>query len=100
MGKWATYRRRGGGTVPPLDAPVLHLVAVEDLEWDWDGPDPDRWEIDNSPFEVGPWDESEMVPGTDRAFGPVVPDFWWSIIGIDSIGNPVTSRSNAVFRAP
>jgi hypothetical protein len=100
MGKWATYRRRGGATVPPVDSPVLFLVAVEDLEWTWSGDDPFTWLIDQSVDPTGPWVNFDSADGNLRDSGPVPGDFWYSIIGVDIANNPVTGRSNAVHREP
>jgi hypothetical protein len=96
MGKWATYRRRGGGVVPPVDAPVLAFVPADNLTWTWSGTDPDQWSVEKGPTAVGPWTPWDVTPGAGRAFPGVDTGTWYTIIGVDSGFAPVTTRSNAV----
>src|SRR4051812_25247283 len=96
MGKWATYQRRGGGVVPPANSAVLSWDGGTNLLWTWSGTDPDTWEIDQAPSATGPWSSWDSVAGTQRSDSNPDTGFWYSVIGLDSLSNPVTDRSNAV----
>ena len=95
MGKWATYQKRGGLTIPPVDAPVLRGTSDTELAWEWSGGDPDHWNIYNGPGPTGPWVLFDFAPGTDRSWAGGIASTWYVIIGVDGSDNPVTPQSNA-----
>ena len=91
---WAQKRRRK--RVRPV--PVLRAVYPDLLQWDWDLPDPCKWNVwlsldDGESYILvdGYW-----MYGDARQFAPDGGSELHFIVGVDEDGNEVTARSNAV----
>lgn len=97
MGKWATYQRRGGTRTTPVETPVLSAVDPDDLSWVYASPDPDGWQVDSANSPTGPWTLDTTETGDRRTSDDHTTGLWYSVFGVDTLGNPVTPRSNAVL---
>lgn len=98
MGRWAQRQKRGGGGLPshPNFSLVLAFAGPDGFTWTWDGPDPDSWSIQSATSTGGPWTERDNVGGSSRADAGFSPIGFYTVIGEDPGGNPITDRSNAV----
>ena len=81
-----------------LPAPVLRAVYPDLLQWDWDFPDPYKWNVwqslDGGASYIlvdGYWEY-----GDARQFAPDGGGELHFIVGVDADGNEITGRSNAV----
>jgi hypothetical protein len=96
MGKWATYRKRGGGGQPVTDVaelPTVELSLADPTNLAWvlsSGPDPTNWRIFLDLTVV------DIVPGVDRGYDTSGTSGSWTVQGFDGVGNPTTQMSNAV----
>ena len=96
---WAQGRRRNRLRFAPpalLPAPVLRAAYPTLLQWDWDLPNPFKWNVWLS------WDNgaSWMMPedywhyGNSRQFAPDGGSEFYFIVGVDAAGVEITERSN------
>lgn len=96
MGKWATYQKRGGTRTTPAETPILSFNGTDTILWTWGSADPVQWSIETAGTSSGPWTSDDQVSGSDRSYDQLTNGRWYTVIGIDGSGNPVTPRSNAV----
>lgn len=96
---WAQGRRRNRlrlGHPALLPAPVLRAAYPDLLRWDWDLPNPYKWNVWLS------WDggvnwlliEDYWMYGDARQFAPDGGSEFYFIVGVDAAGVEITERSN------
>lgn len=98
MGKWATYRRRGGGagSSSELFAVALQADGDPDMSWVYLHPDPDHWDMEQSLTGVGGWSIFDQVSGNNRDDHSEPGGFFYRIIGRTAGGVASTAYSNVV----
>ncbi len=91
---WLAEQRRKGHLLPP---PVLRAAWPDLLQWDWDLPNPYKWNVwlslDGGAtyfLPTGYW-----MYGDARQFAPDGEELHY-IVGVDADGKEITQHSNAV----
>ncbi len=92
---WLAEQRRKHHLLP---APVLRAAYPTLLRWDWDLPNPYRWYVYWGNSSSGPWNfvSDYWHYGDSRQFAPDGGSPWHILVGVDTSGNEITQRSNAV----
>ena len=96
---WAQDRRRKRvrGALPTLlPAPVLHAAYPDLLQWDWNLPNPFKWNVWMSLDGGVSWMliEDYWMYGDARQFAPDGGSEFYFIVGVDAAGVEITERSN------
>lgn len=92
---WLAEQRRKHRLLP---APVLRAAYPDLLQWDWDFPNPYKWNVWMS-FDGGTsWMlvEDYWMYGDARQFAPDGGGELYYIVGIDETGREITAHSNIV----
>lgn len=94
---WAQGRRRKRQH-RLLPAPVLRAVYPDKLAWDWNLPDPYKWNVWQSLDGGASYIlvEGYWMYGDARLFAPDGGGELHYIVGVDADGNEITEHSNAV----
>jgi len=81
-----------------LPAPVLRAAYPTLLRWDWDLPNPFKWNVWLSWDNGASWVfvEDYWHYGDSRQFAPDGGHELYFIVGVDAAGNEITGRSNIV----
>jgi hypothetical protein len=92
---WAQDRRRRRQH-RLLPAPVLRAAYPDLLQWDWDLPDPYKWNVWMSLDGGASWIfiEDYWAYGAARQFAPDGGSELYYIVGVDAAGVEITERSN------
>lgn len=99
MGKWATYRKRGGGgsVSQSLPVPVLVDSGGGQLTWGVTGPTPFFVQIEFSSDGIN-WTLDVQQSWITQPFdGTIDPTQFYRVIGLDSGSAIITQYSNSVF---
>ncbi|MEI6198017.1 MAG: hypothetical protein WCS42_27190, partial [Verrucomicrobiota bacterium] len=96
---WAQGRRRNRlrfGHPALLRAPVLRAAYPDLLRWDWDLPNPHKWNVWTSLDNGATWflTEDYWMYGDARQFAPDGGSEFYFIVGVDAAGVEITERSN------
>lgn len=104
MGRWAQARKRGSSPIGynAGAAPVLSDNADPDagLEWTWAYADPEHWLIQNSVNGIDEWEDVFTVAGIVRNYPGPPANFWYRMVGLDTLDVIITGWSNKAFVAP
>ena len=91
---WLAEQRRKGHLLPP---PVLRAAYPDLLQWDWDLPNPYKWNVwlslDGGATYFLP--DGYWMYGDARQFAPDGEELHY-IVGVDADGKEITQHSNAV----
>lgn len=103
MGKWAQYRKRGGGgqaavAVAPFAA-VLSADGDPDISWTYAHTNPAQWRIEQSADGVTGWTQADLTPGGNTDYHLASAGTYYRVIGVDGSNNPATLYSNVVLQA-
>ena len=81
-----------------LPAPVLRAQYPDKLAWDWDRPNPYKWNVWMSLNGGASWllIEDYWMYGDARQFAPDGGSELYFIVGIDESGNEITAHSNII----
>ena len=79
-----------------LTAPVLRAAYPDLLRWDWDLPNPHKWNVWTSLNGGASWflTEDYWMYGDARQFAPDGGSEFYFIVGVDAAGVEITERSN------
>lgn len=80
----------------PPDALILTLPGGN-LHWEWNGPNPDHWNIQFSADGETDWATPFTEPGSSRDRELTDGEVFIRIVGADAGDNPVTPFSNVIF---
>ena len=99
MGKWATYRKRGGGSTPnvQLPAPVLTDNGGGSVIWTWALTDPDHWTLEESADGVSGWVIDTTSAGANRSQTISDPGNFYRMYGATAGNVQSTGYSNVIF---
>jgi len=98
---WAQGRRRNRlrfGHPALLPAPVLRAAYPDLLRWDWELPNPHKWNVWTSLDNGASWflTEDYWMYGDARQFAPDGGSELYYIVGIDDTGREITLHSNII----
>ena len=90
---WLANQRRKHRLLP---VPVLRAAYPDLLQWDWDLPNPYKWNVWMSLNNGSSWMlvEDYWMYGDARQFAPDGGSEFYFIVGVDAAGVEITERSN------
>jgi hypothetical protein len=97
---WLQDRRRARvrGALPTLlPAPLLVALYPDLAVWEWNYPDPARWNAYNSLDGGQTYRFDDWETGDARQYAPDGGENLMFIVGVDADGREITERSNAVL---
>lgn len=97
LASWAQDRRRKR-QIQLLPAPVLRAQYPDKLAWDWDLPNPYKWNVWLSSNGGDSWllVDDYWTYGNGRLFAPDGGGELYYIVGVDVFGREITEHSNLI----
>jgi hypothetical protein len=96
MGRWSQRMLRGGSHAAAISAAQLFNDTGTGIFWDFTGPEPPFWHIEQSNDGLTGWVAIDDVPGSQLAYNSTTNAKWYRVQAQDADSNPVGDFSNAV----